>query len=39
LGRPLSLLLTTKAPGANAAVTVVHSAVPTLADHLTGAGT
>lgn len=32
LGRPLSLLLTTKAPGANAAVTVVHSAVPNLAD-------
>ena len=28
LGRPLSLLLTLKAPGANAAVTVVHSAVP-----------
>lgn len=27
LGRPLSLLLTLKAPGANAAVTVVHSAV------------
>jgi methylenetetrahydrofolate dehydrogenase (NADP+)/methenyltetrahydrofolate cyclohydrolase len=33
LGRPLSLLLTTKAPGANAAVTVVHSAVPDLAEH------
>ena len=33
LGRPLALLLTTKAPGANAAVTVVHSAVPNLADH------
>lgn len=33
LGRPLSLLLTTKAPGANAAVTVVHSAVPNLADY------
>ncbi len=32
LGRPLSLLLTTKAPGANAAVTVVHSAVPDLAE-------
>ncbi|HJM35523.1 MAG TPA: tetrahydrofolate dehydrogenase/cyclohydrolase catalytic domain-containing protein [Acidimicrobiales bacterium] len=27
LGRPLSLLLTTKSPGGNAAVTVVHSAV------------
>ncbi|HAQ22902.1 MAG TPA: bifunctional 5,10-methylene-tetrahydrofolate dehydrogenase/5,10-methylene-tetrahydrofolate cyclohydrolase [Acidimicrobiaceae bacterium] len=34
LGRPLSLLLTTKSPGANAAVTVVHSAVPDL-DELT----
>jgi methylenetetrahydrofolate dehydrogenase (NADP+)/methenyltetrahydrofolate cyclohydrolase len=33
LGRPLALLLTTKAPGANAAVTVVHSAVPDLARH------
>ena len=33
LGRQLALLLTTKAPGANAAVTVVHSAVPDLADH------
>ena len=32
LGRPLSLLLTTKAPGANAAVTVVHAAGPDLAD-------
>jgi len=31
LGRPLSLVLTTKAPGANAAVTVVHSAVHDLA--------
>jgi methylenetetrahydrofolate dehydrogenase (NADP+)/methenyltetrahydrofolate cyclohydrolase len=28
LGRPLSLLLTLKAPAANAAVTVVHSAIP-----------
>lgn len=28
LGRPLALLLSAKAPGANAAVTVVHSAVP-----------
>ena len=27
LGRPLALLLTTKAPGANAAVTVVHTGV------------
>ncbi len=33
LGRPLSLLLTLKAPGANAAVTVVHSGVPDLAAH------
>jgi methylenetetrahydrofolate dehydrogenase (NADP+)/methenyltetrahydrofolate cyclohydrolase len=33
LGRPLSLLLTLKQPGANAAVTVVHSAVPDLADY------
>ena len=32
LGRPLSLLLTTKAPGATAAVPVVPSAVPDLAD-------
>ena len=33
LGRPLALLLTLKAPGANAAVTVVHSAIADLADH------
>lgn len=33
LGRPLSLLLTLKAPGADAAVTVVHSAIADLADH------
>lgn len=33
LGRPLSLLLTLKGPGANAAVTVVHSAVPDLSVH------
>jgi methylenetetrahydrofolate dehydrogenase (NADP+)/methenyltetrahydrofolate cyclohydrolase len=33
LGRPLSLILTLKEPGANAAVTVVHSAVPDLASH------
>ena len=31
LGRPLALLLSLKRPGANAAVTVVHSAVPDLA--------
>lgn len=30
LGRPLALLLSAKGPGANAAVTVVHSAVPDL---------
>lgn len=33
LGRPLSLLLTMKRPGANAAVTVVHTGVPHLADY------
>ena len=33
LGRPLALLLTTKQPGANAAVTVVHTGVPDLADY------
>ena len=33
LGRPLSLLLTLKQPGANAAVTVVHTGVPDLADY------
>jgi methylenetetrahydrofolate dehydrogenase (NADP+)/methenyltetrahydrofolate cyclohydrolase len=35
LGRPLALLLTLKEEGANAAVTVVHSAVPPaiLAEH------
>ncbi len=32
LGRPLSLLLTTKSPGGNAAVTVVHSAVRNIPD-------
>jgi methylenetetrahydrofolate dehydrogenase (NADP+)/methenyltetrahydrofolate cyclohydrolase len=31
LGRPLSLLLTLKQPGANAAVTVVHTGVPDVA--------
>src|SRR5581483_9068021 len=31
LGRPLSLLLTLKRPGAHAAVTVVHTGVPNLA--------
>jgi methylenetetrahydrofolate dehydrogenase (NADP+)/methenyltetrahydrofolate cyclohydrolase len=33
LGRPLALLLTLKQPGANAAVTVVHSGVPDLGVH------
>lgn len=33
LGRPLSLLLTLKRPGANAAVTVVHTGVPGMAHH------
>jgi len=32
-GRPLSLLLSTKAPGANAVVTVLHSAVANLAEY------
>lgn len=32
LGRPLALLLSLKEPGANAAVTVVHTGVPTWAD-------
>lgn len=33
LGRPLALLLTLKQAGANAAVTVVHSGVPNIADY------
>ncbi|MFZ4584082.1 MAG: bifunctional 5,10-methylenetetrahydrofolate dehydrogenase/5,10-methenyltetrahydrofolate cyclohydrolase [Acidimicrobiia bacterium] len=33
VGRPLSLLLSVKGPGANAAVTVVHTGVPNLADY------
>lgn len=33
LGRPLALLLTLKQPSANAAVTVVHSGVPNIADY------
>ena len=33
LGRPLSLLLTLKRPGANAAVTVVHTGVKNIADY------
>jgi methylenetetrahydrofolate dehydrogenase (NADP+)/methenyltetrahydrofolate cyclohydrolase len=37
LGRPLSLLLSLKEPGANAAVTVVHTGVPDWADATRGA--
>ena len=33
LGRPMALLMTTKQPGANAAVTVVHTGVPNIADY------
>jgi len=33
LGRPMALLLTTKQPGANAAVTVVHTGVPDIAEY------
>lgn len=33
LGRPLSILLSLKAPGANAAVTMVHTGVPNMADY------
>ena len=33
LGRPLALLLSSKGPGGDAAVTVVHSRVPDLAEH------
>lgn len=33
LGRPMALLLTTKKAGANAAVTVVHTGVPNIADY------
>lgn len=33
LGRPLSLLLGLKRPGANAAVTTVHTGVPNIADY------
>jgi len=33
MGRPLSLLLSQKRPGANAAVTVVHTGVPDWADY------
>lgn len=33
IGRPLSLLLSQKRPGANAAVTVVHTGVPDWADY------
>jgi len=34
IGRPLALLLALKRPGCNAAVTVVHTGVPNLADHV-----
>jgi methylenetetrahydrofolate dehydrogenase (NADP+)/methenyltetrahydrofolate cyclohydrolase len=34
IGRPLALLLALKRPGCNAAVTVVHTAVPDLAEHV-----
>ncbi len=34
IGRPLSLLLAMKRPGCNAAVTVVHTGVPDLAEHV-----
>ena len=33
IGRPLSLLLASKRPGCNAAVTVVHTGVDDLAGH------
>ncbi len=33
LGRPMALLMTTKQPGANAAVTVVHTGVPNVAEY------
>ena len=33
LGRPLAMLLSLKRPGANAAVTVVHTGVPNWADY------
>ncbi len=33
IGRPLALLLTLNRPGLNAAVTVVHSKIPTLGDY------
>ncbi|MGA2519250.1 MAG: tetrahydrofolate dehydrogenase/cyclohydrolase catalytic domain-containing protein [Acidimicrobiales bacterium] len=34
IGRPLALLLALKRPGCNAAVTVVHTGVPDLAEHV-----
>lgn len=34
IGRPLALLLSSKRPGCNAAVTVVHTGVPDLAHHV-----
>jgi methylenetetrahydrofolate dehydrogenase (NADP+)/methenyltetrahydrofolate cyclohydrolase len=37
IGRPLALLLALKRPGCNAAVTVVHTGVPDLAEYVRGA--
>jgi methylenetetrahydrofolate dehydrogenase (NADP+)/methenyltetrahydrofolate cyclohydrolase len=34
IGRPLALLLAMKRPGCNAAVTVVHTGIPNLAEHV-----
>jgi methylenetetrahydrofolate dehydrogenase (NADP+)/methenyltetrahydrofolate cyclohydrolase len=34
IGRPLALLLALKRPGCNAAVTVVHTGVPDIAEHV-----
>ncbi len=34
IGRPLALLMASKGPGLNAAVTVVHTGVPDLAEHV-----
>jgi methylenetetrahydrofolate dehydrogenase (NADP+)/methenyltetrahydrofolate cyclohydrolase len=34
IGRPLALLMAMKRPGCNAAVTVVHTGVPNLAEHV-----
>jgi methylenetetrahydrofolate dehydrogenase (NADP+)/methenyltetrahydrofolate cyclohydrolase len=37
IGRPLSLLMSLKRPGCNAAVTVVHTAAASFVDHIQGA--